>query len=81
MNFNVEKNGKYVNFINCDTGDKFDYIDFAEGLYLGKKIEVKKYSSDLTTEEKDIINQTIKELNELSKPRKRKKIILQYKEN
>lgn len=81
MNFNVEKNGKNVHFINCDTGDKFDYIDLAEHLYLGEKITIKKYSSDLTKEEKDIINQTIIELNELSKPRKRKKIILQYKEN
>ena len=81
MNFNVEKNGKNVNFINCDTGDKFDYIDMAEHLYLGEKISIKKYSSDLTKEEKNIIKQTILELNELSKPRKRNKIIFQYKEN
>lgn len=76
MKYIVKKNGSSVNFID-ENGKKFNYVDFANNLYLGDKIIIKKYEG-LTEEEKKIIEKTVKELNDLSNPKKRKKIISQF---
>lgn len=76
MKFKIEKKGNSVNFINIETKSKFDYIEFADKLYNGEQIEITNYGT-LTEEEKKVINQTIKELNALANPRKRKRIISQ----
>lgn len=77
MKYNVSKNGMSINFVDSITGEKFDYVKFADSLYNGEKLEIKNFSSNLTEEEKKTILQTVKELNSLSNPRKRKKIIAQ----
>lgn len=76
MKYKIEKKGNNVNFINHENGNGFDYIEFADKLYAGEKIEISDYGN-LTIEEKKIIDKTIKELNDLSNVRKRKKIIAQ----
>ena len=76
MKYKIEKKGNNVNFINYENGNGFDYIEFADKLYAGEKIEISDYGN-LTIEEKKIIDKTIKELNDLSNVRKRKKIIAQ----
>ena len=76
MKFKIEKNGNTLNFINATTKNKFDYVDFADKLYSGEKIEIIDYK-DVSEEEKKVIDQTIKELNDLANTRKRKKIMTQ----
>lgn len=76
MKFKIEKNGNSVNFINVDTKCKFDYIEFADNLYEGQELQIVDYGT-LTEDEKKVIVQTIKELNELANPRKRRRIISQ----
>lgn len=79
MKFRIEKNGNSINFINVDTNCKFDYIEFADNLYNGVELQIVDYGT-LTEDEKKVIVQTIKELNELSNPRKRRKIISQFEQ-
>ncbi len=76
MKFKVEKNGNVVNFVDVITKNKFDYIEFADKLYNGEKIEITNYKN-VSDDEKKVIDQTIKELNDLANPRKRKRIIAQ----
>lgn len=76
MKYKIEKNGNSVNFINIKTNDKFNYIEFADKLYDGEQLEITNYGT-LTEEEKKTIDQTVKELNDLANPRKRKRIISQ----
>ena len=76
MKFKVEKNGSVVNFVDVATKNRFDYIEFADKLYNGEKIEIASYKN-VSDDEKKIIDQTIQELNDLANPRKRKKIIAQ----
>lgn len=76
MKYKIEKKGNNVNFINLETEKGFDYIEFADKLYLGEKIEISDYGN-ITEEEQKIIDKTIKELNDLSNARKRRKIIAQ----
>ena len=76
MKFKIEKNGNTLNFINVTTKNKFDYVDFADKLYSGEKIEIIDYK-DISEDEKKVIDQTIKELNDLANTRKRKKIMTQ----
>lgn len=76
MKYKIEKNGNSVNFINIKTNDKFNYIEFADKLYDGEQLEITNYGI-LTEEEKKAIDQTVKELNDLANPRKRKRIISQ----
>lgn len=76
MKFKVEKNGSVVNFVDVTTKNRFDYIEFADKLYNGEKIEIASYKN-VSDDEKKIIDQTIQELNDLANPRKRKKIIAQ----
>lgn len=76
MKYKIEKNGNSVNFINIKTNDKFNYIEFADKLYDGEQLEITNYGT-LTEEEKKAIDQTVKELNDLANPRKRKRIISQ----
>ena len=76
MKFKVEKIGNVVNFIDITTKNKFDYIEFANKLYNDEKIEITHYKN-ISDDEKKIIDQTIKELNDLANPRKRKRIIAQ----
>lgn len=76
MKFKVEKNGSVVNFVDVATKNRFDYIEFADKLYNGEKIEIASYKN-VSDDEKKIIEQTIQELNDLANPRKRKKIIAQ----
>ena len=76
MKFKVEKNGSVVNFVDVATKNKFDYIEFADKLYDGEKIEV-VYHKNVSDDEKKIIDQTVQELNDLANPRKRKKIMAQ----
>lgn len=76
MKYKIEKNGSSVNFINIKTNDKFNYIEFADKLYDGEQLEITNYGT-LTEEEKKAIDQTVKELNDLANPRKRKRIISQ----
>lgn len=76
MKFKIEKNGNTLNFIKVTTKNKFDYVDFADKLYSGEKIEIIDYK-DISEDEKKVIDQTIKELNDLANTRKRKKIMTQ----
>lgn len=76
MKFKVEKNGSVVNFVDVATKNRFDYIEFADKVYNGEKIEIASYKN-VSDDEKKIIEQTIQELNDLANPRKRKKIIAQ----
>ena len=76
MKYKIEKNGNSVNFINDETKEKFDYIEFADKLYDGEQLEITNYGT-LSEEEKKVIDQTVKELNALANPRKRKRIISQ----
>lgn len=76
MKFKVEKNGSVVNFVDVATKNRFDYIEFADKLYNGEKIEIASYKN-VSDDEKKIIDQTIQELNDLANHRKRKKIIAQ----
>lgn len=76
MKFRIEKNGQNINFIDCETNSKFDYITFADNLYQGKKLEIEDYGG-LSKDEITIVKQTVNELNSLSNPRKRRKIITQ----
>ena len=76
MKFKVEKNGNVVNFVDVITKNKFDYIEFADKLYNGERIEITNYKN-VSDDEKKVIDQTIKELNDLANPRKRKRIIAQ----
>ncbi len=76
MRYRIEKKENNVNFIESITGEKFDYIKFADKLYDGEKVEISDYGT-LTPDEKKIIDKTVKELNELSNSKKRKKIIAQ----
>lgn len=36
MKYKIEKNGNSVNFINDETKEKFDYIEFADKLYVNR---------------------------------------------
>ena len=65
-----------MNFINEKKKKKFDYIEFADKLYDGEQLEITNYGT-LSEEEKKVIDQTVKELNALANPRKRKRIISQ----
>lgn len=76
MKFKVEKYGNVVNFVDVINKNKFDYIEFADKLYNGEKIEITNYKN-VSDDEKKVIDQTIKELNDLANPRKRKRIIAQ----
>lgn len=76
MKFKIEKNGNVVNFIDTSTKNKFDYVEFADKLYRGEKLEIVNYKN-VSEEEKKVIDQTIQELNDLANPRKRKRIISQ----
>ena len=76
MKFKVEKNGNVVNFVDVATKNKFDYIEFADKLYNGEKIEV-VFHKNVSDDEKKIIDKTVQELNDLANPRKRRKIIAQ----
>lgn len=80
MNFKIEKIEQEVNFVDSSTNEKFDYVKFAEKLYNGEKIKITNFGN-LSSDEKIIVNQTIRELNDLSAPKKRKKIIMKYNEN
>lgn len=51
MKYKIEKNGNSVNFINDETKEKFDYIEFADKLYDGEQLEITNYGT-LTDEEK-----------------------------
>ena len=76
MKYKISKKGNTVNFINVKDNKPFDYLEFADKLYEGEKLEITEYST-LTEEEKKIINQTVKELNNLANKSKRKKTISQ----
>lgn len=76
MKYKLVKKGNNVNFINCENENSFDYVEFADKLYVGDKIEISDYGN-ITGEEKKIVDKTIKELNDLSNIRKRKRIIAQ----
>lgn len=76
MRYKIEKKENNVNFIESITGEKFDYIKFADKFYDGEKVEISDYGT-LTPDEKKIVDKTVKELNELSNSKKRKKIIAQ----
>lgn len=39
MRYKIEKKENNVNFIESITGEKFDYIKFADKLYDGKKLK------------------------------------------
>lgn len=45
MKFKVEKNGSVVNFVDVATKNRFDYIEFADKLYNGEKIEIASYKN------------------------------------
>ena len=76
MRFRIIKTGNTVSFKNADTDNKFDYVEFANQLYSGDKLEIMEYGN-LSEEEIKIVNKTVCDLNNLSNPRKRKKIIYQ----
>ena len=40
MKYNVSKNGMSINFVDSITGEKFDYVKFADSLYNGEKFQV-----------------------------------------
>ena len=42
MKYKLVKKGNNVNFINCENGNGFDYVEFADKLYVGDKIYILK---------------------------------------
>lgn len=76
MKIIVEKKAASINFIDKNTGKKFNYLDFADDLYAGNKLEISKYDG-VNEDERKVIDSTVKELNDLADHKKRKKIILQ----
>lgn len=76
MKIEIIKKGNTLNFVDSTTKEPFNYIKFADKLYGGEKIEITNYGN-ISDDERKAINQTIKDLNGLATPSKRKAIIAQ----
>ncbi|MBQ1387213.1 hypothetical protein IIY68_00200 [Candidatus Saccharibacteria bacterium] len=76
MKIKITKNGSTLNFIDPTTEKKFNYVEFADNLYNGEQIEIVNYGN-ISDDERKTIDQTVKDLNALAMPKKRKAIIAQ----
>lgn len=76
MKIKITKNGSTLNFIDSATEKKFNYVEFADNLYNGERIEIVNYGN-ISDDERKTIDQTVKDLNALAMPKKRKAIIAQ----
>ena len=80
MEYIINKEKDKIVFLNKEDKSKFDYIKLVESLHNNEDIKIIGFDDKITDDEKKIIQKTVKDLNDLKKPSKRKSIISQYSE-
>jgi hypothetical protein len=67
MKLNFTKNGEEGIVVDVISGDEtfdFNYIELVNYLYAGKVLETSDYGDGITTDEKAIVNEMIKKIND-----------------